>query len=506
MEDSAEGNKDCESVGCRTFEPCQLNLASALPVGSGAVSHVIHSTLQCPPYLPIAVKVVSKIQLLQQKKVQSAMNEKRALLEMGPHPFVVRLYGTSQSTDELYFVMEHLPHGDLLEHIRTRCAHYSCVSATQGSASSATEQNEASTLKNLVCCLDFHDIQLITAQLVIALARVFASGFVLRDLKPENIVFDSKYRACLVDFDTVDVESASVVPQVGKAISTNKSSNDHKKGKAPKRRVTVSSIQAMRKNTSNFCGTAQYVSPEAVGECRWSYSSDLWALGAIVYEMMYGKHMFPGDNAYMVMKSVVRGVTWENVPFPRVYLGPEADAFERVRDFIISLCQTDPTKRLGVNPVTSLFDVEALRQHPLFGDFCWDILDEHVLHYRSPFPHVDGDVGPAPAGVAPPLHPQMLSDNTASLEPHYHAVPVHSTAYAEYVYEATADANPFERWAHGVVEKPLKAQPPEDCELKQSVNSAASNENSLSSDDYSVVDDVGCYQFSNVHGDFMSDA
>ncbi|RNC52827.1 protein kinase, partial [Trypanosoma cruzi] len=198
---------------CPTFDPQHLNLPDAEPVGSGAVSQVVRSKLNFPPYTPIAVKIVSKVQLLQQNKTNSAMNEKRALLEMGPHPFIVRLFGTAQSTDELYFVMEHLPNGDLLEHIRT-CASRQTIEELGAESTSDASSLRGSSLKDTaIRCLNFHDIQLITAQIVMGLTRVFRKGFVLRDLKPENIVFDHKYRACLVDFDTVDVEGMSFLPK-----------------------------------------------------------------------------------------------------------------------------------------------------------------------------------------------------------------------------------------------------------------------------------------------------
>ncbi|RHW71898.1 protein kinase [Trypanosoma brucei equiperdum] len=512
MPRSGDAKSSGSEVACRTFDPCQLNLSSATPVGSGAISHVVRTTLQGAANTPIAVKILSKIQLLQQKKVQSAMNEKRALLDLAPHPFIARLYGTAQSEDELYFVMEHLPHGDLLEHIRTRYSRHSCRRHSEDVANTPSDRNGLQTSSSSTPCLDFHDIQLITAQLVVGLAHVFAKGFVLRDLKPENIVFDEKYRACLVDFDTVDVEGRTALPisNKGVAVRSKRSSGEGKDG--AKKRLTISSIQTMRRNTANFCGTAQYVSPEMVGECRWSYSSDLWALGTVVYEMLYGKHMFSGDNAFKVMKAVVKGVSPENVPFPRVDIGPEFDAFERTKDFIVRLCHTDPTQRLGVNPITGMFDLDVLRQHDIFGDFCWDVLDEHVQQYRP----VDISANPnecaAPASFRGPLHPQMLSDHTASLESHYHAVPVHNPEYAEYVYTATADVNPFERWACGVVEKDANYNVENEAVTrgleKESVPKLSAENSECDGsddddDDISVIDDVGVQYFNNVHEDFM---
>ncbi|RNF12758.1 putative protein kinase [Trypanosoma rangeli] len=493
---------------CPTFDPQQLNLPDAVPVGSGAISQVVHSKLNFPPYTSIAVKIVSKVQLLQQNKINIAMNEKRALLEMGPHPFVVRLLGTAQSTDELYFVMEYLPNGDLLEHIRTCLSRHTFVARTAEDTLDDVSRRRLSLKDTTFCCLDFHDIQLITAQLVVGLSHAYSKGIVLRDLKPENIVFDHKYRACLVDFDTVDLEGTLHPPKAlsndelpGSVTSNNKVE--------PKRHLTVSAIQDMRKMSANFCGTAQFVSPEMLARCQWSYSSDLWALGTIVYEMLYGVHMFSGCNPYMVMKKVLGGIHSGKIRFPRVNLGPESDAFERVNDFICRLCCINPLERLGVNPVTGKFDEEAIRKHPFFGDFSWSLLDEQVQKYRPPVVFTSpSDTGlPRTPAALGPLHPQLLDDGTVSLKSHYHVVPFHSNEYAKYVFEATADANPFERWAQATMGNSCATMDEElsqdNIDFSGEVDGGTAGDDGEDTDEYSdVVDDVGVRFFGPTHPDF----
>ncbi|RNC50232.1 protein kinase, partial [Trypanosoma cruzi] len=229
---------------------------------------------------------------------------------------------------------------------------------------------------------------------------------------------------------------------------------------------------------------------------------------------VYGVHMFAGCNTYAVMKRVLGGVHSGNIPFPNVNLGPESDALDRVKDFICRLCRINPTERLGVHPVTGQFDEEAIRGHPFFGDFSWSLLDEQVQHYRAPVvlttPSDSGSVR-TPA-VQGPLHPQLLDDGTASLKSRYHVLPVHSREYAEYVFEATADANPFERWMQTKVEDPTgvsdqettkhNASFVEDMPIATPVNDGDVEEEN--SDEYSdVIDDVGMQFFGVVHPDFL---
>lgn len=44
----------------------------------------------------------------------------------------------------------------------------------------------------------------------------------------------------------------------------------------------------LRERKNSFVGTAQYVSPELLTDKRASPSSDLWAFGCIIYQMISG--------------------------------------------------------------------------------------------------------------------------------------------------------------------------------------------------------------------------
>ncbi|CCW61694.1 unnamed protein product [Phytomonas sp. EM1] len=490
------------------FTPDQLNLSSAIPLGTGAISNVLHSTLAPPLSIPVAIKVYSKVQLLQLCKVQSVMNEKQALLRLRSHPYIGRLYGTAQSEDELYAVMELLTNGDLLQHIRRtaekRLREYSIaqprpmgrpVAGEEGQTEGrdfrlAADQTQAApppprsggsaggipASSRALRCLDFQDIQLITAQIILGLSHVFKNGLVMRDLKPENIVFDGKCRACLIDFDTVDLEGNRAKPHTNHGVAlpakrssmtsfTNKGDSGGLASRPPKRSIKVSEIQAMRRRTASFCGTAQYVSPEMVGECRWSFSSDLWSLGTIVYEMLYGVHMFAGMTSFGVMKNVIKGVAGgvngqAAVPFPIVDLGRRgneascpgeevapSDHFARVKDFILRLVDIDPFQRLGVHPETHEFDLEALKRHSLFSNFDWSLVENQILTFKQrTFSMRDGAVDLDNVATSEVLDP----DPSLSLQCFYQEVPYNDRRYAEYIYNASSEGNPFERYLQGI--------------------------------------------------------
>ena len=52
-------------------------------------------------------------------------------------------------------------------------------------------------------------------------------------------------------------------------------------------------------------GTPYYVSPELVQEERYSYKSDVWAIGCILYELCYLKRAFDGVNMVKITTDIV---------------------------------------------------------------------------------------------------------------------------------------------------------------------------------------------------------
>ena len=58
-------------------------------------------------------------------------------------------------------------------------------------------------------------------------------------------------------------------------------------------------------SSSSFVGTAEYVSPELLLENRSGYSSDVWALGCILYQFTQGSPPFRGTNELAAFEKIV---------------------------------------------------------------------------------------------------------------------------------------------------------------------------------------------------------
>jgi len=110
----------------------------------------------------------------------------------------------------------------------------------------------------------------IAAELLEALEYTHAHGVVHRDLKPENIMLGGDGHIKIIDFGIASL--------------------------AGSRRLTFGKL-------SQVMGSPDYISPEQVKNRRGDGRSDIYAAGAILYEMLTGKTPFQGSNPFAVMNA-----------------------------------------------------------------------------------------------------------------------------------------------------------------------------------------------------------
>ena len=103
-------------------------------------------------------------------------------------------------------------------------------------------------------------------------------------------------------------------------------------------------------------GTPCYLSPEMVNDKPYKYSSDIWSLGVLLYEMCSLQSPFWGSTVNELFEKISNG---EYHPIPIIYS-------DDLRTFIDSMLNTDPLLRPNINEVIC---------HPLLKSFVMDFVN-----------------------------------------------------------------------------------------------------------------------------------
>ena len=143
-----------------------FQILRTLGTGSFGRVHLIRSNHNGRFY---ALKVLKKHTIVKLKQIEHT-NDERLMLSVVSHPFIVRLWGTFQDSNNIFMVMDYIEGGELFSLLR-----------------------KSQRFPNPVA-------KFYAAEVCLALEYLHSKDIIYRDLKPENILLDKNGHIKITDF------------------------------------------------------------------------------------------------------------------------------------------------------------------------------------------------------------------------------------------------------------------------------------------------------------------
>lgn len=198
----------------------------------------------------VAIKFLSPELTVNQTARARFAREAQSLARLS-HPHILTLFDAGREEEWDYLILEYVPGQNLHQYRQA-------------------ENGRLSLTTTLT----------ITQQLLQALAYAHKQGLIHRDIKPENVMMDENGRVKLADFGLALLQQAKRITQVV--------------------------------NSQVMLGTLLYLAPECILGKTADHRSDLYALGALMFEMLTGQPPFTSSSPAELLANVLN----EPTPLP----------------------------------------------------------------------------------------------------------------------------------------------------------------------------------------------
>nr|AML76956.1 putative LOV domain-containing protein [Atriplex prostrata] len=302
-----------EKIGLDHFKPIK-------PLGCGDTGSVHLVELKGSGEL-FAMKAMDKAVMLNRNKVHRACVE-REIISMLDHPFLPTLYASFQTSTHVCLITDFCPGGELFALL------------------------DMQPLK----IFNEDSARFYAAEVVIGLEYLHCLGIIYRDLKPENILLQKDGHLVLTDFDLSILTACT--PHIIKPPQPKKRRS---RSQPPPTFVAEPATQS-----NSFVGTEEYIAPEVITGASHTSAIDWWALGILLYEMLYGRTPFRGKN---------RQKTFANIMHKDLTFPSSIPVSLSARQLIYALLGRDPVTRLG-----SQGGASEIKEHPFFREINWPLI------------------------------------------------------------------------------------------------------------------------------------
>uniref|UniRef100_A0A6M2DJT1 non-specific serine/threonine protein kinase n=1 Tax=Xenopsylla cheopis TaxID=163159 RepID=A0A6M2DJT1_XENCH len=318
-----------------------------------------------------AMKTLRKADVLKRNQVAHVKAERDILAE-ADNEWVVKLYYSFQDKDNLYFVMDYIPGGDLM---------------------------------SLLIKLQIFEEPLARfyiAELTCAVESVHKMGFIHRDIKPDNILIDRDGHIKLTDFGLCTgfrwTHNSKYYQRNGE--HNRQDSMDPSEDWGNECRChQLKPLERRRRREHQRClahslvGTPNYIAPEVLERTGYTQLCDWWSVGVILYEMLVGSPPFLANTPSETQHKVIN---WETT----LHIPKVANLSRESTDLILKLC-SGPEKRLGK-------DAAEVKSHPFFKKVDFD-----KGFRRQVAPHIPRIEYPTDTSNFDPVDPEKLRNSSS---------------------------------------------------------------------------------------------
>src|SRR6266498_3205988 len=198
----------------------------------------------------VAIKILPETLVSDPKRLQRFIQEAKAASALN-HPHILTIYEVGTSGNSPFIVTEFI---------------------------------DGKTLRRLILngSLSLNEILDVAIQTAGALVDAHAAGIIHRDIKPENIMVRRDGYIKVVDFGLAKLTEPSIIDNEAAT------------------RAMVNTHEGM------VVGTANYMSPEQAKGTKVDERTDLWSLGAVLYEMISGHPPFEGKTPTEIISLILQ--------------------------------------------------------------------------------------------------------------------------------------------------------------------------------------------------------
>ena len=180
------------------------------------------------------------------------------------------------------------------------------------------------------------EIKFLTSNLILSLEYLHNKNIIHRDVKPENLVFDLNGYLHLTD-------------------------------------LGISCEFIKGKKLFNSSGTLSYMAPEVLLRKNHNFSVDFYALGIIIYELIFGKRPFNGKNKNEIKENIIS----KEIKIKKSDLNSNLFFDFSICNFVNLLLKRKANLRLGYN---GIFEI---KEHDFLKDINWKKIEKKEI--KSPF-------------------------------------------------------------------------------------------------------------------------